>query len=61
MRRLVDDENIIEIYRSRCITEDICSYIREKIRTGPEWKKWETVPSVKEVIQETLTANADGV
>lgn len=61
LRRLADDENIIEFYRDRRVTEKLCSYIRETMRTDPEWKKWETVTKVKEEIQKTLTANANGV
>jgi len=61
LRLLADDENTIEFYRDRCVTEDLCSYIHETMRSDPEWKKWETVPKVKEEIQETLTANAGGV
>jgi hypothetical protein len=50
MRRLVDDENIIEIYRSRCVTEDICSYIREKI---------ESMSGMEEVVDCTKCKGSD--
>jgi hypothetical protein len=61
MRRLASDENIIEFYRGCRVTENLSSYIKEIMRTDPEWKKWEMVIKVTEEIQETLMTNADGV
>ncbi|KAH0541723.1 hypothetical protein FGG08_003815 [Glutinoglossum americanum] len=60
IEHLVNDGDKICI-QSTLVSEDISTYVRERLQTDRRLKRWQNKPEAKQEIEETLTKKAEGV